>query len=273
MLLNNKYVVQNTLSSGNFGLILQVLYKEKTFVIKTGQVQLIKNELFIYKTLKELNTISKIYDVFNNDDKLCIVLDYFKMDLVIYKITAYTETNYYNNIITYIKDLILIIKSVHKYNIIHRDLKPSNVCIDINNKLVLIDFGLSKIYTKKEHIIEQKIHSLIGSINFSSLNVLNLIEPSLRDDIESILYILFYLLLKKENYIIYDNIVDIDKKNIDILLIFLQDKSNTLINNKCINYLFVEKVFKYVRRLKYNQKPNYEYIIQLLAEGFIITKN
>jgi serine/threonine protein kinase len=269
MLIHNKYEVIDTLSSGEFGIILQVEYKKQKFVIKVGEIQMMKNELHIYKTIKELKSISKIYDVFTYEDKLCVVFDCFKMDLVGYKKMAYNAADYYNNIITYVQDLILIIKSVHSYNIIHRDLKPSNVCIDSNNKLYLIDFGLSRInIINNTHIIEPKIHSLIGSINFSSLNVLNLIEPAQRDDVESILYILFYLLLSKENYTIYDSIADIEKKNIDIFLIFLQDKTNIILNNIAINYLLVGKLFKYVRRLKYNQKPNYEYIIQLINEAF-----
>jgi len=269
MLIHNKYEVKDTLSSGEFGIILQVEYKKQKFVIKLGEIQMMKNELHIYKTIKELKSISKIYDVFTYEDKLCVVFDCFKMDLVGYKKIAYNAMDYYNNIITYVQDLILIIKSVHSYNIIHRDLKPSNICIDSNNKLYLIDFGLSRInIINNTHIIEPKIHSLIGSINFSSLNVLNLIEPAQRDDVESILYILFYLLLSKENYTIYDSIADIEKKNIDLFLIFLQDKTNIILNNIAINYLLVGKLFKYVRRLKYNQKPNYEYIIQLIREAF-----
>jgi casein kinase 1 len=269
MLIHNKYEVLDTLSSGEFGIILQVEYKKQKFVIKIGEIQMMKNELHIYKTIKELKSISKIYDVFTYEDKLCVVFDCFKMDLVGYKKITYNAMDYYNNIITYVQDLILIIKSVHSYNIIHRDLKPSNICIDSNNKLYLIDFGLSRInIINNTHIIEPKIHSLIGSINFSSLNVLNLIEPAQRDDVESILYILFYLLLSKENYTIYDSIADIEKKNIDIFLIFLQDKTNIILNNIAINYLLVGKLFKYVRRLKYNQKPNYEYIIQLIKEAF-----
>jgi serine/threonine protein kinase len=269
MLIHNKYEVLDTLSTGEFGIILQVEYKKQKFVIKLGEIQMMKNELQIYKTIKELKSISKIYDVFTYEDKLCVVFDCFKMDLVGYKKIAYNAMDYYNNIITYVQDLILIIKSVHSYNIIHRDLKPSNVCIDSNNKLYLIDFGLSRInIINNTHIIEPKIHSLIGSINFSSLNVLNLIEPAQRDDVESILYILFYLLLSKENYTIYDSIADIEKKNIDLFLIFLQDKTNIILNNIAINYLLVGKLFKYVRRLKYNQKPNYEYIIQLIKEAF-----
>ena len=121
------------------------------------------------------------------------------------------------------------------------------------------------------HNSQTQIKSLIGSVNFSSLNVINLIEPSRRDDIESLLYILFYLLLDKSCYNIYTNLDVSNKKNIDILLMFLQDKNNSILNNKSINYTTLDKLFKYIRRLKYNQVPNYDYIITLLNTIINIT--
>ena len=50
-----------------------------------------------------------------------------------------------------IKDIILQIckglKVTHKNKIIHRDLTPDNIFIDINNKIKIGDFGVSKILT------------------------------------------------------------------------------------------------------------------------------
>jgi len=46
----------------------------------------------------------------------------------------------------------------------------------------------------------------------------------------------------------------------------LQDKNNSILNKKSINYTTLDKLFKYIRRLKYNQAPNYDYIITLLNE-------
>jgi casein kinase 1 len=164
-------------------------------------------------------------------------------------------------------ELIAIIKLIHENNIIHRDLKPTNICLDTSYNLYIIDFGLSKMYKRGNiHNNETQIKSLIGSVNFSSLNVINLIEPSRRDDIESLLYILFYLLLDKSCYNIYTSLDVSNKKNIDILLMFLQDKNNSILNNKSINYTTLDKLFKYIRRLKYNQVPNYDYIITLINE-------
>ena len=80
---------------------------------------------------------------------------------------------------------------------------------------------------------------------------------------ESILYILFYLLINNISYTSYNNLNIYEKKNIDTILMFLQDNTSITLNN-CINFMNVEKIFKYIRRLKYNQEPNYDYIIKLL---------
>jgi serine/threonine protein kinase len=50
-------------------------------------------------------------------------------------------------------------------NIIHKDIKPENFRIK-DNKLFLIDFGLSNYYDKK-------IKGFEGTILFASLNALN----------------------------------------------------------------------------------------------------
>ena len=270
-MLLNKYEIISYISNGEFGTVIKAQYNDKHYAVKCGTKELIKYEIQIYKQLRSINNISPIYDVFEVNNKMYMVMDLYTMTLVDYKLNNYEDANYVERTISIIKELIIIIKSIHENNIIHRDLKPTNICLDPNYKLYLIDFGISKMYRINNiHNSETQIKSLLGSVNFSSLNVLNLIEPSRRDDIESLLYILFYLLLSKENYSIYDNLNADAKKNIDILITFLQDESNSLLNNKNINYTSLNKLFKYIRRLKYNQAPNYDYITTLINESFVL---
>jgi serine/threonine protein kinase len=265
----NKYEIISYISNGEFGEVIKGLYNNKHYAIKCGTKELIKYEIQIYKQLRSISNISTIYDVFEHNNKMYMVMDLYNMTLVDYKLQNYEQENYIDKTINIIKELILIIKLIHENNIIHRDLKPTNICLDINYKLYLIDFGIAKIYRHNNiHNSETQIKSLIGSMNFSSLNVLNLIEPSRRDDIESLLYILFYLLLDKSSYSVYTNLDSNNKKNINILLMLLQDTNNSILNKKNINYTTLEKLFKYIRRLKYNQTPNYDYIIMLINEGF-----
>jgi serine/threonine protein kinase len=192
-----------------------------------------------------------------------MVMDLYAMTLVDYKLRNYMHENYFERCITIIKSLIIIIKTIHENNILHRDLKPTNICLDSNNKLYIIDFGIAKIYKHANvHNSETKINGIIGSINFSSLNVINLIEPSRRDDIESLFYNLLYLLLNNENYKCYDCLNNYEKKNINTITYLMQ----YTLNIQKINYEFLNKLFNYIRRLKYNQEPKYDYIVQLLSK-------
>lgn len=266
-MLLNKYNIISYISNGEFGQVTKATYNDKSYAIKCGAKDLIKYEIQIYKQLRTISNISTIYDVFETNNKMYMVMDLYTMTLKDYKLQNCDQLNYVEHTITMLGELIAIIKLIHENNIIHRDLKPTNICLDTSYNLYIIDFGLSKIYKNGTiHNSETQIKSLIGSVNFSSLNVINLIEPSRRDDIESLLYILFYLLLDKSCYSIYSNLDVNNKKNIDILLMFLQDKNNSILNNKSINYSTLDKLFKYIRRLKYNQVPNYDYIIILLNE-------
>jgi serine/threonine protein kinase len=262
-MLINKYEIISKISNGEFGEVLKVEYNDRFYAVKYGAKDLIKYELLIYKQLKHCSNISSIYDVFEYNNNMYMVLDLYTMTLVDYKLRNYTHENYFERCITIIKSLIIIIKTIHENNILHRDLKPTNICLDSNNKLYIIDFGIAKIYKHANvHNSETKIKGLIGSINFSSLNVINLIEPSRRDDVEALFYNLLYLLLSNENYKCYDGLNTLEKKNITSITYLMQHTLN--IQN--IDYELLNKLFNYIRRLKYNQEPKYDYVVQLLSK-------
>jgi len=262
-MLLNKYTIISNISNGEFGEVLKVAYNDKVYAVKYGAKELIKYELQIYKQLKSCSNISSIYDVFEYNNNMYMVLDLYAMTLVDYKLRNYTQQNYFERCITIIKSLIIIIKTIHENNIVHRDLKPTNICLDSNNKLYIIDFGIAKIYKHANvHNSETKIKGLIGSINFSSLNVINLIEPSRRDDIESLFYNLIYLLLNNENYKLYDSFNSYEKKDI-LTITYLMEHT---LNIQKFNYELLNRLFNYIRRLKYNQEPKYDYIVELLSK-------
>ena len=144
------------------------------------------------------------------------------------------------------------IEMLHSSGIIHRDLKPENFMFGVENKektLYLIDFGLATAYKQGGKHIEKKTGSLIGTRDFSSINVCKGITPSRRDDVESIGYILIYLLIgglpwdldyyDKETYNLWDLPKVVPREII------------TLIN--------------YCRKLEFEEKPDYNYLKTLLA--------
>ena len=140
------------------------------------------------------------------------------------------------------------VEMLHDCGIIHRDLKPDNFLFGLDKKkcMYLIDFGLATAYKQNNIHIKQKKGSLIGTKRFSSANVSQGITPSRRDDIESIGYILIYLLKGELPW---------DKNDEDKYLFNLWDIS---IPRE------ISLLIEYSRKLKFEEKPKYNYLKTLL---------
>lgn len=65
-----------------------------------------------------------------------------------------------------LEDLLNILKIVHGYGVIHRDIKPENIIQRGDGKVVLIDFGASKLLTKTAMTARG---TTIGSFGYASL--------------------------------------------------------------------------------------------------------
>ena len=159
--------------------------------------------------------------------------------------------------------MIEILEQIHNKNIIHRDIKPSNFLMGNNpnilNNLYLIDFGLATKYRESinnNHYEMKKEKKLIGTVRFASVNAMNGISQSRRDDLESVGYVLIYFLKGKlpwQNILIknkeerYEKIKEI-KNNIDI---------KTLCSDLPEE---ISEYISYVKNLKYEEDPNYNFI-------------
>tara|TARA_B110001452_G_scaffold267598_1_gene278350 strand:+ start:6530 stop:7294 length:765 start_codon:yes stop_codon:yes gene_type:complete len=254
-MLNGKYKIASLIKSGNFGNVYKCIFNNIYYAIKEeNNLTTLKHEANIYKELKNVNNIPKLIDFFSIDTKYYLVLELLTFSLKEYKLKKFYSDNYDNKIRKIIIKIFEIIKYVHNYGVVHRDLKPDNICF-YNDEPYIIDFGLSKkIIINDKHIEEKQINEPMGSYNFMSLNTVNLIEPSRRDDIESLMFILLYLSLEEDIYNQYDQLKLEDKKDLDNLI-------NIITKYTDKNYI---TIFNYIRKLKFKQQPNYTYIMGLL---------
>ena len=149
------------------------------------------------------------------------------------------------------------IKVLHENQLLHRDIKPSNFLFGLEkdtNKLYLVDFGFSKRYIYNgNHIQERELTKIVGSPNFVSLNIHNHIEPSRRDDLESCIYIMLTMLFGKLVWFDKSNLNDIYKLKEQIILI---EEVPT----------FIKILLNYVRKMKFDETPDYNYIINVIIE-------
>lgn len=91
--------------------------------------------------------------------------------------------------------MIQRIQFLHSNQYLHRDIKPDNFLMH-NGKVFMVDLGLAKKYTLKNniHIPYKENKNLTGTARYASRNTHMGVEQSRRDDLESLGYVLVYLL-------------------------------------------------------------------------------
>ena len=254
---------------------INILTKEKVAIKVEERYKMDKNletECYFLFSLKGLG-IPKVISFGHNKEYDILVMPLLGKSL--HEIQSTKNFNFeFKDICLMAIQMIERIQWVHSQKIIHRDIKPDNFLIGLDdpNIIYLIDFGLSKKYRSSitgNHIKCTRIKKFVGSLRYASINALRLREQSRRDDLESIGYMLIYLIKGK---LPWDNI-KIDNKRTSYLK-FSQYKKNISPELLCNNLPeeFLDYV-KYVRNLNFEDEPDYNYLkslfqIMLNKQGF-----
>lgn len=271
VIIEGKYKIIDKLGKGSFGSIFSGINKNtgEKIAVKISRKDsniLLKNEARIYNYLMNTTCIPSIRSFGNSGEYSYLILDLLGDSLENYKKKCGGKLTLNMVLMIGIK-MIDIIEIIHDKGILHRDINPGNFLMGRNNnesKLFLIDFGLSKKYIdiQKNHIKMEQGKKLLGTPEFVSINIHSGITPSRRDDLESIGYVLIYLLRgclpwkdiefdDIDNNELYDNIKKIKVLN-NIWLLFDEIPGEFIV------------FIKYCRSLEFTQKPNYNYLKLLL---------
>ena len=136
------------------GRLVAIKSINKTKIISERQKKKINIETNIMKTLSNSNYIVKFYETYETKKHICIVMEYICAGDLLSYIRKRSKLN--ENIAKYIfKQIILALQYIHNNNIVHRDIKLDNILIDLDNKIKICDFGVSKIINSNDKMFEQ----------------------------------------------------------------------------------------------------------------------
>ena len=160
-----------------------------------------------------------------------------------------------------------IMEYIHKKHIIHRDIKPDNFVIGRGEKkkyVYLLDFGLAKKYRSSrtlEHYPIVKSKNLIGTARYASINALNGLTQSRRDDLEAIGYVLMYFLRGRLPWqgIPVRNKEERYRKIMEKKMATSAEELCQGFPNEFTNYI------NYTRNLQYEQDPDYGFLKSLFV--------
>ena len=259
IIIANQYKIIKELGEGNFGKVFESIdiknNKKCAIKIENKNIDLLKKEAKIYNYLKNNIYIPSLLGYGTIQDYRYLIIELLEISL---NEIDFTILNNKYSIL-----LVEILEFIHSKNLIHRDIKPDNFLFaKQKNSIKIIDFGLSKFYKINEkHIDFCDNKKLIGTPNYCSLNVHNSNEYSRRDDLESLLYTIFKItgvVLPWINKDIqnFNNKLDYYQE-----IKFLKEKDFSWLDNYYREYLIL---IKYSRNLKFEDKPNYKYIKNLL---------
>lgn len=269
--LSSEYVMLEELGSGSFGQVYLSRTKRGDMVAAKVEEKRRHSRVYQeYKIYKKLSNkmdkgIPKIYDFIKTEDYNIMIMELLGSSLE----DMFNKMNrkFKLETVLLIADQILtLIEQVHKNNYIHRDIKPNNFVFEKSKtpkQVYILDFGLAKKYMiNGEHNKFRNNRSLIGTARYASLNMHLGLEPSRRDDLESIGYMLIYFL---KGNLPWQGIKK--QKNLNHLEIIGEIKMCTSLEKLCENIPKGFQTFiQYCRNLKYEQEPDYEYLREIFRK-------
>ena len=270
-LILGKYRLKDQIGEGSFGMIYRAesesgLYAVKFEKKRPNKRSLLESESKIMSYLKGPG-IPKIYSysIYNDYNVMVMQLLGKNLNSLLNK-TEEKRLSLKTICMLGIK-MIRILEYIHEKHIIHRDIKPDNFTMDYEKgtTLYLLDFGLAKQYRSSktlEHYPMKKNKKLTGTARYASINALRGNDQSRRDDLESIGYVLIYLL---KGVLPWQGIDAKTKEEKYAKILYKKEITppEELCNgypDELVNYL------KYTKNLEYEEDPKYDYLIELFEK-------
>ncbi len=157
---DNRYHLRNLIGWGNFGVVYQAVdlrarpTEDPSCAVKViskvgrqpHEVAMFRREVAFHAVVSHHPNVVTLRDVYEDDENLCIVLDYHSGGDMHQQICQGQTTYMYNDNLlrTAFVSLIDAVQACHEAGIAHCDLKPENVLLSKDySQVYLADFGIA----------------------------------------------------------------------------------------------------------------------------------
>ena len=267
------FTVVKRLGGGSFGEIYEGfdIRDQRKVALKfestKADIPQLRNESKIYQRLDGVPSIPKLLWFGTQSGFNILVIELLGVNLETFRTEAGGKIAL-KNVLKVGDQMIGIIQRLHKCGFIHRDIKPENFLFapgTARDTIYLIDFGLSCSFIDsmtKQHIRFSDKHHLVGTARYASVNTLFGYMQSRRDDLESIFYVMIYLL---NGHLPWQGLRATSEKNKcdkirDLKLIFTNSEEFLKLPKE------LRQVLDNIRKLSFNEDPDYNKLRTLIRE-------
>jgi serine/threonine protein kinase len=273
-LIGDSYVLKQRIGSGSFGDVhigenikshCQVAIKLEDIEARVPQLA---HESHVYGCLAGGTGIPRLHWSGSTATHKVIVMDLLGESLEEHLAKLHRFS--LKTVIMLADQMLSCLEYMHSKNFIHRDVKPDNFLMGSGNsttQVFMIDYGLSRRYRDPNthaHIPLVEGRPLTGTARYASLAVAQGLEPSRRDDLESLGFVMLYLLRGSLPWMGF--------QALDAQAQFAQArdmKARLTIEQLCADLPepFV-RYFAIVRALEFAARPNYAELRQMFRHLF-----
>jgi len=260
-----KFTFKRKLGEGSYGIVYKIISEDQKYALKISKKRYsLEHEAEILKILNHPQIPVLLYQGIY-DSKTYIVIPLYKISLIQIK---HTTPNYFTEkIISFIGEQVLgILEYIHEQGYLYRDVKPENIMVGYDNKIYLIDYGVTaKFIHEGYHVSNGYSLNFVGTPRYASVRTHQRRIQSRRDDLESLGYVLLYLhkgtlpwcsAEEKDSYVL-------GSKRRKGTAVMGSIKRKTIIDELCKGLESEEewtKYFRYVRELEFEERPDYFYL-------------